>query len=122
MFDRLSRFCVLAVFATFASVAQAHSHLQAAEPAVDAVVQASPPALKLTFSMKLVAKFSGVKLLDSKGNEVPLGAAPTDPANNKILIVPVPAPLAAGEYTVDWHVVAVDTHRMKGTYKFTIKP
>lgn len=119
MFKFLLYFSVLAVFAT---AAQAHSHLKASDPAADATVPASPPTLKLTFSMKLVAKFSGVKLTGADGKEVTLGEAATDPTDSKILLVPVPAPLAAGQYTVDWHVVAVDTHRMKGSYKFTIKP
>ena len=122
MFTLLSRLGVIAAFALFAATAQAHSHLKASEPAEGATVAASPATLKLTFSMPLVAKFSGVTLTDAAGKQVDLGTPATDPADNKILLVPVPAPLAAGEYTVDWHVVAVDTHRMKGTYKFTIKP
>jgi methionine-rich copper-binding protein CopC len=122
MFKFLLRFSVLAAFALFATEAQAHAHLKASDPAAEATVPASPPTLKLTFSTPLVAKFSGVKLTDADGKEIALGEATTDPADNKILLVPVPAPLAPGEYTLDWHAVAVDTHRMKGSYKFTIKP
>lgn len=121
MFKILSRLGLAAAFAFFATAALAHSHLEASDPAADATVPASPAALKLTFSMPLVAKFSGVTLTDAAGHEAALGTLATDPVDNKILLVPVPAPLAAGEYTVDWHVVAVDTHRMKGTYKFRIK-
>ena len=122
MFKVLLRFGLLAALALFATAAQAHSHLNASEPAAGATVPTSPPMLKLTFSTPLVAKFSGVKLTNAAGKEVTLGEPATDPADNKILLVPVPTPLAPGEYTLDWHVVAVDTHRMKGSYKFTIKP
>ena len=31
-------------------------------------------------------------------------------------------PLAAGDYRVHWHAVAVDTHHTQGTFEFTVKP
>lgn len=115
------RLAIAAAFAAFSLAAQAHSHLKTSEPAADAQV-ASPAMLKLTFSMAIVAKFSGAKLKDAAGQEVALGDTATDPADNHILIVKVPAVLKPGTYTVDWHVVAVDSHRMTGSYAFKVVP
>lgn len=103
-----------------ASIAQAHSHLKASDPAADSTVAASPAAIHLTFSMPIVAKFSGIRLVDGTGKEIPVGEATIDPQDSKQLIVPVQSQLSPGDYTVEWHVVAVDSHRMTGSYKFRI--
>ena len=41
-------------------------------------------------------------------------AAVLDPADHKTLLLTLKAPLTAGTYKVDWHVVSTDTHRLKG--------
>jgi len=38
--------------------------------------------------------------------------------DQKQLVVPLPGPLMAGHYTVTWHAVSEDTHRVKGEYSF----
>jgi methionine-rich copper-binding protein CopC len=51
---------------------------------------------------------------------IPTGKAATDPANKKLLIVPVNEQLPAGDYKVEWHAVSDDTHRVKGNYSFSV--
>ena len=104
-----------------ATAAVAHPKLVNSDPAADAVVDSSPKELRLSFNEVLVAKFSGAELKDQQGQTVELGSGATDPADKKQLVVPVPAPLAAGVYKVDWHAVAADTHRIQGSYSFTVK-
>jgi methionine-rich copper-binding protein CopC len=53
---------------------------------------------------------------------VETGPAASDPKDRKQLIVPVKAALAPGRYTVEWHAVSEDTHRVKGSYSFEVKP
>ena len=37
------------------------------------------------------------------------------------LVLTPKAPLAPGRYTVAWHVVSSDTHRVAGNYTFAVK-
>ena len=99
----------------------AHPKLMATVPAAD--VQAQPPQeIRLSFSEALVAKFSGLDLKDQDGKRVETGPAASDPKDGKQLIVPVKATLPPGRYTVEWHAVSEDTHRVKGRYSFEVKP
>jgi methionine-rich copper-binding protein CopC len=123
---------VAAAFLTLsATAALAHPHLLSSTPASGATV-ASTGTLVLHFSEALEPKFSGVTV-SSKMTMVVNGAPMThdmdvagvssaiDPKDKKSLIVTVKAPLKAGAYTVAWHAVSTDTHRLTGTYAFTVK-
>lgn len=104
-----------------ASGAQAHAKLTVASPAADAVVATPPKELRMIFNEGLIAKFSGVELKSKDGAKVETGAAVIDAGDKKQLVVPLPAALADGLYTVKWHAVSEDTHHLEGTYSFTVK-
>ena len=110
-----------AVVFFFAQPALAHPKLTATIPAADAQAQ-SPQEIRLSFSEALVAKFSGLDLKDEHGKQIETGAAASDPKDRKQLIVPLKAALAPGRYTVEWQVVSEDTHRIKGSYSFEVRP
>jgi methionine-rich copper-binding protein CopC len=103
-----------------ATSANAHPKLKTASPAADVASKVSPTEIKLTFSEGVIARFSGLEIKDEAGKIVAGGAAATDPKDKKQLVVPLPAPLAAGHYTVTWHAVSEDTHRVEGKYSFTV--
>ena len=103
------------------TAANAHPKLVKSDPAGNAVVANSPKELRLSFSEDLVSKFSGVEVKNQQGQKVGIGSAAFDPADKKQFVVPVPTPLAEGVYQVDWHAVAADTHRIQGSYSFTVK-
>ena len=42
-------------------------------------------------------------------------------SDKKQLVVALPKPLGDGVYKVTWHAVGDDTHRVQGSYSFTIK-
>ena len=42
-------------------------------------------------------------------------------ADGRTLVVTPKGRLAAGRYTVDWHIVSTDTHKVAGNYAFTVK-
>lgn len=113
---------IVALFAgsVVATAAFAHPKLVKSDPAGDAVIAASPKELRLSFNEELVPKFSGVELKDPKGQKVEIGTIAADPADKKQLVIPLPNPLAKGLYKVDWHAVAADTHRVQGSYSFTV--
>jgi methionine-rich copper-binding protein CopC len=37
-----------------------------------------------------------------------------------VLVVPIGEPLPSGNYRVQWHAVGEDTHRVKGSYSFSV--
>jgi len=103
-----------------AAAASAHPTLKSASPAADVPSTSSPAEIKLEFSEGVIAKFSGLELKDERGKTIATGVAMVDP-KEKRLLVPVRAPLNPGRYTVNWHVVSEDTHRVQGQYSFRIE-
>ncbi|MBE0703629.1 MAG: copper homeostasis periplasmic binding protein CopC [Afipia sp.] len=101
--------------------AYAHPELQLAEPAAGAAT-VSPKQIKIAFNEAIIARFSGVQLKDKTGKAIPTGKSATDPANKKLLLVPITEKLAPGDYKVEWYAVSDDTHRVKGSYVFSVTP
>jgi methionine-rich copper-binding protein CopC len=102
------------------SAAYAHPELQSAEPAAGAAMMTSPKQIRVTFNENVIPQLSGIEVKDQTGKMIPTGKAATDPANKKLLIVPVNEQLPPGDYKVDWHAVSDDTHRVKGSYSFSV--
>ena len=111
----------LMTFVGMSSSALAHPKLMSSMPAADATVTAGPSELRLTFNENLEASMSGVDVKDQSGKKIETGKAATDPDDAKLLVIPLSAPLGDGTSNVDWHAVASDTHRIKGSYAFTVK-
>lgn len=105
-----------------AGQAFAHAHLKSAVPAIDGTAAAAPSEIALTFSEALNLKFSGATVTDAGGKPVATGDAKLVGTGDTGLTVPLAAPLAAGTYSVKWHVLSVDGHKTEGAYSFTVKP
>lgn len=109
-----------------ATSAVAHPKLKSTVPAADMEATTSPTQngptkeIRLTFSEAVIPKMSGIEVKDEAGKTVPTGSPQTDPQDQKQLVVPISAPLAPGHYSVTWHAVSEDTHRVKGEYNFTV--
>jgi copper resistance protein C len=112
----------LAVLAmgALAGPADSHPKLKSASPAADVSSRSPPKEIRLTFSEGVIAKFSDLELRDEAGKTITTGVPINDPGDRKQLVVPLPAPLTAGRYTVTWHAVSEDTHRVKGEYTFEV--
>ncbi len=108
-----------------AGVAQAHPKLLSASPAPNATVT-KPARLTLQFSEKLMPKFSGADLMMTGHGgtaHAPMKVAATaqvTPDGRTLVVVPK-SPLGAGSYSVAWHVVSADTHRISGNFAFAVK-
>jgi methionine-rich copper-binding protein CopC len=96
----------------------AHAHLISSNPAANAVV-ASPSVVTLTFNDPLEPRFSGFEITDAQNHAVNAPSHP-DPNNGAIYIATPASALAPGLYHVNWHLVAHDGHRMRGTFDFTV--
>jgi copper resistance protein C len=114
-----------AVFLT-ATPALAHPKLVTAQPAPNGVI-GTTSRLQLTFSERLIERFSGADLVMTgmvgmKAHApmcVPVKAALA--ADGVTLVLTPARPLSSGTYRIDWHVVSADTHRVSGGYSFRIK-
>ena len=127
---RLHLSILIAGLAIAVSSAEAHPVLVSTVPPSEKGAGAAEPEargtslneLRLIFTEAVMAKFSGLEVKDETGRKVAVGVAATSPADSRQLIVPLPSPLTAGHYSVEWHAVSEDTHRVKGRYTFTVAP
>ena len=117
----------IAVSGSAAGAAVAHAKLVTATPAANAAANA-PASIKLKFNEPVVAQFSGITLqmTDMPGmkmstpSEIAVGASKLA-ADRTTLSAKLAKPLATGTYRVLWHAVTADTHRVEGSYSFTVK-
>jgi methionine-rich copper-binding protein CopC len=100
--------------------ALAHAALDHAEPKVGSTVGKSPSVVKVWLDDDVEADGCTLCVCDSHGKEFDLKDAHRDEKDSTLLIVSVPK-LADGEYVVTWKVIASDTHKTHGEFKFTIK-
>lgn len=110
-----------------AASANAHPKLLTSTPAAAGVADGKSD-IALKFSEGLVAQFSGMSILmtDMPGMKMTapmaVGAITTTLGpDGKTLIGHLKAPLPTGTYKLAWHAVSTDTHRVEGSYSFTVK-
>jgi len=82
-------------------------------------VKGLPSQVKIWFDGGIEPAFSTIEVFDSNHQKVDKGDGQVDPKDHTLLEVSLP-PLAPGKYEVSWSVVALDTHRTEGRFKFTI--
>lgn len=112
--------------ALIASPALAHPKLLATTPAADASV-AAPSRISLSFSERLMPRLSGVEIVMTAMPGMPdhrmtvTGFQTSTTDDGKTLTAVLARPLTAGSYQVSWHVVSTDTHRVEGSFAFTVQ-
>lgn len=117
----MKRFLALSLLAVLsAGAAFAHATLTKAVPADGATV-ASPATLTLTFSEPVSPDFSGATVTGPDGAAIATGSADFDAATGSEMRLPINAMLAPGSYTVNWHALSDDGHKVKGSYSFTVQ-
>jgi hypothetical protein len=99
--------------------ALAHAHPKVMKPAPDSTGP-TPSSVSITFSEEVEPKFSFIQLTDEKGNSADSQVSKPALDDPTTLILAVPK-LTTGIYVVHWANVAVDGHRLDGTYKFTVR-
>jgi methionine-rich copper-binding protein CopC len=117
----LKKLLVVALSTTylFSGGAWAHAHLLAQNPAADGSVTA-PQKIELVFSEGIEATFSQVDVTTATGQSVAAQPLKVTSDDRKTLVLELDAPLAAGDYRVNWRVRSVDTHKSAGSYRFTV--
>ncbi len=98
-----------------------HFELRRSSPAADTVLPSSPPRIQLWFSQEPQTEGARIRLVDSAGEQVELGATAPVPDTATSLRASVPTSLAAGGYTVHWRAMAADGHVVTGEIPFSVQ-
>jgi len=115
----LAALLTLTLLTAWPGFAAAHAVLERAQPADGAAV-AAPAAVQLWFSRAVEPSFSSVRVVDKQGKDVNTAKSAVNSTDGKLVEVRLPT-LAPGSYKVIWRIVALDGHKAKGEYSFTVK-
>jgi copper transport protein len=99
------------------SVAHAHASLARSDPRDGAVLAASPASVRFTFDDDVRLR-SGIKAIRNGGASVLAGKPRI--VGSRVLVVPLRAGLADGDYTVLWRVLSDDGHTLAGVMSFGV--
>jgi copper transport protein len=103
-----------------APAAWAHANLLSSNPAAGATLQAAPAQVVMNFTEEPDLTLSFAHVLNTAGAEVESGPVQAG-ANPKQLVIPLPANLANGSYTVTWRTTsAEDGHTTAGAFAFGV--
>jgi methionine-rich copper-binding protein CopC len=104
----------------------AHARLIRSEPAKDSIVFPAPGQLSLSFNelledgFNVVTIFPASELTAKKRSDLVRGKPHLDPSDGTRLIVKL-APLAPGDYVVEWRVLSRDGHSAPGRFTFRVR-
>jgi methionine-rich copper-binding protein CopC len=98
--------------------AYAHAFPSSEQPTAGATINAAPAGVEIHFDNPIEAMFARLQVFDGGGADVTSG--PPSVSKDGITLSVQLKPLAAGDYTVKWSVVAEDSHRTEGSYTFTV--
>jgi copper transport protein len=111
-------FAMLAVLAG-ARTASAHAELVSSSPANQEVLEQAPTEIVLQFTEGIDPIDPGIRLVDADGNDVDLGAVDQSAGADRMRSA-VPDTLADGTYVVAWQGVSADSHRVRGSFTFSV--
>lgn len=114
----LSAAAIVAAVSLAAAPAIAHARLVRSTPAAEATV-ASPRAVTLTFSERMVPAFSSFEVVNASGAKAAVRTRVSE--DGRSITGALARPLSAGGYTVNWRIASSDGHRMTGSYGFTVR-
>ena len=127
---RTNRFALMAAaLASFAApqLVSAHAKLVASTPAANATV-ARPAKIDLRFNEAVIGSTVSVQLamtgMPGMANHAPMpitGFTSQLGKDRKSVSLKLRRPLAAGTYRVNWAAAGADTHRLTGTFNFTVR-
>jgi methionine-rich copper-binding protein CopC len=99
-------------------VAWAHAYPSLVSPADGSTVTQPPREIRIQFTEGVELEFSRVDIKSSNGEKVSQGKLRK--VAEDTLAVDV-KPLPAGNYSIEWQVLSVDTHITEGVLRFTVK-
>lgn len=98
----------------------AHAILEYSEPARRSLLYKAPEQIVLTFNEPVEIEFSKIILMDSEDKIVVSSSKLKNIYDNNSIGMQIPK-LTSGVYFIQFKVLSIDGHKVKGRYKFTIK-
>jgi len=98
----------------------AHAVLEFSEPARRALLYRAPEQVVLTFNEPVEIQFSKILLMDSEDKIIVSSSKLKNIYDNNSIGMQIPK-LTSGIYFIQFQVLSIDGHKVKGRYKFTIK-
>ncbi|MGU3431919.1 copper resistance CopC family protein [Actinomycetes bacterium M1A6_2h] len=108
---------IVAMLVLGASPAAAHTRLVASDPVADAVLDAAPTTVRLTFSEALSASFATVSVVGPDGAQY---AQPNTTVDGSDAVASTTDAMPAGAYTIGYRVTSADGHPVTGTTSFSL--
>src|SRR5581483_4232293 len=102
-----------------APAAFAHATLESTSPAEGAVVRAAPATVTATFDEQVGVSADSLRVFAPDGQRADDGQAIHGSTPQQITVGLLPG-LGRGTYTVAWHVVSADSHRVQGAFTFSV--
>ncbi len=109
---------VLGILAA-AGTAWAHAELLSSFPANQQLLEVSPTEIALQFTEGVDPIEPGIRLVDSNGNDVALGDVDQSAGSDRMR-ASIPSTLDDGSYVVAWQAVSADSHRVRGSFTFSV--
>ena len=102
-----------------AGTASAHAELLSSFPANQQLLEEGPTEIALQFTEAVDPIEPGIRLLDANGDEVEIGAVDQTAGSDRMR-ASIPTTLADGTYVVAWQGVSADSHRVRGSFTFSV--
>ena len=102
-----------------ASPVSAHAELLSSFPGNQELLVEAPAEIALQFTESVDPIEPGIRLVDADGNDVELGAV-SQTAGTDRMRAAVPTTLDDGTYVVAWQAVSADSHRVRGSFTFSV--
>lgn len=102
-----------------AATAGAHAQLEETSPTQGAVLDTAPTEIRLRFNEDVGIGTEAIRVLDSRGDAVDVGAAEHPGGDRRIVRAGLPE-LGDGQYVVGWKGTSADTHPINGAFVFSI--
>lgn len=109
-------FLMMIFMLAFVSPAFAHTGLESSTPENGSTVTEALTDLTLTFETN-IEQTSSFEIKKDSGESIPVTDISVD---GKMMTGNVTAPLENGNYEVDWSIIGVDGHPMKGSFSFQV--
>ena len=110
---------IVAAVLGWAGPVSAHADLVGTTPGNQAVLDASPQELVLTFSEAIDPIEPALRVVDADGNEVDLGTADQSRGSDT-LGLDIDEDLSDGTYVVAWQALSADSHNIRGAFTFSV--
>jgi copper transport protein len=102
-----------------APTASAHAELLSTFPGNQELLVDAPTEIALQFTESVDPIQPALRLLDSGGNDIELGAVDQSAGTDRMR-ASIPTTLGDGTYVVAWQALSADSHRVRGSFTFSV--